>query len=292
MNSLTRILSIALVIETVLLIWLLFNSNSKSQDNKQLTENILTVTNEKDAVKAELQNMLDQYESLKSNNKGLNEKLEQEQEKIKVLLTQLSTIKRSDIAKIKELERETETLRSIMKSYIKQIDSLNTRNKILVSENKEITHKYESEKQEKDELITLKDSLTVKVKQASILEASGVSLLALTAKGNETSRTKRLAKFKTCFTIEDNMVTKQGTKTVYIRIAGPDNMILRNKESGFFMFEGKEIAYSSKREFEYNGKDVEICMYWINDIEQPEGDFSMDIFVDGYNIGTKNISLK
>lgn len=291
-NNLSKILLFVVLIETALVIWLVYDRSMQSKDNKQLTENLMEVSDEKDAVKMELQNMLDQYESLKTNNKSLNEKLEKEQEKIKGLMEKLDKVKRSDLWKIKELEKETETLRGIMRSYIKQIDSLNTKNKILTSENKEIKEKFELEKEEKNMLLEEKDSLTKKVKLAETLETSGVSLLALNKRGKETTKIKKLEKFKTCFTIEDNLLTKKGVKTVYLRLAGPDNMILRNEESGFFMYEGKEIAYSSKKEINYNGKDTEVCMYWINNMEQPEGDYSMDIFIDGKNIGTKNIVLK
>lgn len=291
-NNLSKILLFVVLIETALVIWLVYDRSMQSKDNKQLTENLMEVSDEKDAVKKELQNMLDQYESLKTNNKSLNEKLEKEQEKIKELMEKLDKVKRSDSWKIKELGKETETLRSIMRSYIKQIDSLNTKNKILTSENKEIKEKFELEKEEKNMLLVEKDSLTKKVKLAETLETSGVSLLALNKRGKKTTKIKKLEKFKTCFTIEDNLLTKKGVKTVYLRLAGPDNMILRNEESGFFMYEGKEIAYSSKKEISYDGKDTEVCMYWINNMEQPEGDYSMDIFIDGKNIGTKNIVLK
>ena len=40
---------------------------------------------------------------------------------------------------IRQYKKEIKTMREIMKSYIVQIDSLNTRNKILVAENSEIT---------------------------------------------------------------------------------------------------------------------------------------------------------
>lgn len=292
MNYLSKALLFIVIIETALVVWLVYDRGQQSKDNKQLTENLIQVTDEKDEVRMELQNMLDQYESLKTNNKSLNEKLEKEQEKIKELMEKLEKVKRSDSWRIRELEKETETLRGIMRSYIKQIDSLNTKNKILTTQNKEITEKFELEKEEKELLLVEKDSLAKKVKQAEMLETSGISLLALNKRGKETSKIKKLEKFKTCFTIEDNMLTKKGTKTVYLRIAGPDNMILRNEESGFFMYQGKEIAYSSKKEIEYNGQDLEVCMYWFNNMEQPEGDYSMDIFVDGNNVGTKNISLK
>jgi len=292
MNTLTKTLLFIIIIETATLLWFAYDRTVQSIDNKQLTENLEKEIDEKDAVQLELQNMLEQYESIKTNNQTLNQKLEKEQERIIELMTKLKSVKRNELYKIKELQKEAETLRNIMKSYVKQIDSLNTRNKILINTNRDITQRYELEKDEKNNLIVQRDSLTNKVKQAAILETSGINILALNKKGKETSKAKKLTKFKACFTLEDNIIARRGTKNVYIRIAGPDNMILRNDESGFFMFNGKEIAYSAKRVILYNGDDMNVCMYWLNNLEQPGGNYSLDIFVDGYNIGKKTIKLK
>ena len=53
-------------------------------------------------------------------------------------LFKLLSINASNIQLIKKYKSEISTMREIMKSYIVQIDSLNTRNKILVAENTEI----------------------------------------------------------------------------------------------------------------------------------------------------------
>ena len=59
-------------------------------------------------------------------------------QKQKNKIVQLLSVNASNVQLIKKYKSEITTMREIMKSYIVQIDSLNTRNKMLVSENTEI----------------------------------------------------------------------------------------------------------------------------------------------------------
>lgn len=92
------------------------------------------LTDEKDSLVNELSNLMFQYDTLKTNNVSLNAKLEAEQNKIKSLLT----IQTSNAQKIRLYKKELATLRKVMKSYIVQIDSLNTKNIQLTTENIEV----------------------------------------------------------------------------------------------------------------------------------------------------------
>lgn len=62
-------------------------------------------------------------------NDSLIEKLEAEQIKVQRLYEELKTVKKTSAARIAELRKELETLRGIMRTYVAQIDSLNTANK-------------------------------------------------------------------------------------------------------------------------------------------------------------------
>ena len=65
-------------------------------------------------------------------------------------------------------------MREIMKSYIVQIDSLNTRNKILVSENTEIRQQMTQVRNTNTELSKVKDELSSKVEVASVIQAKNI----------------------------------------------------------------------------------------------------------------------
>ena len=120
--------SIILAGALIFLVFLYFNQ----KNNMIEMETILT--QEKDSLATELRHMVNAYDTLKSNNDTLNAGLEKERARIVKLLS----INASNAQLIKRYKSEITTMREIMKSYIVQIDSLNTRNKVLVAENSEI----------------------------------------------------------------------------------------------------------------------------------------------------------
>ncbi len=65
-----------------------------------------------------------------------------------------------------------------------------------------------------------------------------------------------------------------------------------NKDSKLFMFEGKEIAYSSKRNVNYKGKDLDVCVFWKAENLQASGKYNVTIYADGKEIGEKIFNLK
>lgn len=291
-NNISKVLLAALILETALIIWLVVERNKQIETNIKLTTNLQEATNEKAEVENELQNMLVQYEELKTSNDAINKQLEDEQEKIKELLKELKNVKRSDKIKIKQLERETETLRSIMRSYIKQIDSLNTKNKLLTARNLKMQKKYSEEVAEKEEVIYQRDSLNQKVEMAAVLKSYNINITPLNKRGKNTKRARKMKKIKVCFTLQENVVAMKGKKDVFIRVSGPDNAILTNKDSKTFLFEEKEIVYSSKRKITYDGEAKDVCIYWSAEDEQVKGKYNVTIYADGNNIGEKLFELK
>ena len=94
------------------------------QKNK-MVEMETVLTQEKDSLANELRLMVHGYDTLKTNNDTLNANLEREKKRI----VQLLSINASNVQLIRKYKSEITTMREIMKSYIVQIDSLNTRNK-------------------------------------------------------------------------------------------------------------------------------------------------------------------
>ncbi len=289
MNSTSKILLVIVILMTLAIGWLIYD---KLNDQEIMNNEIVQIKSEKAVIEGELETMYKQYNSLKTNNEELNEKLDAEKEKITETLEQLRRVKRTDYAKIKQLQEETETLKTIMKDYLKHIDKLNSENKILVYKNKEIMQNYEDEIARTETLTYVTDSLSSQVKTAKELKAKNISIEPLNNRNKITNRVSKLKKIKICFTIDDNVLARKGSRNVFIRIAGPDGIILLSNESGMFNYQGKEIAYSSKRDLSYNGKKTDACVFWTSDTEQAPGKYSVDVFMDGSQIGDKNFNLK
>jgi hypothetical protein len=247
---------------------------------------------QKAKVTKDLQSLLAQYEDLKTNNKKINGEIEEEKEKIKTLINQIRSLKYTNSLEIKKYEQQLDVMRSIMRSYIVQIDSLNTRNQILKDENFKVKTDIKKEKNINEELSNKNNDLSKQVDLASSLKSINIVASALNEKGKVVTRVKKTEKIQVCFTLSENQIAKKGSRYVYIRIARPDELVLNESEENLFNFEGKEIVYSAKREVDYEGKNTDICIFWSNKQELPAGIYSVDIFTDGKQVGTSTFTLK
>jgi len=292
MNSTSKILIFIVILETAAIGWLVWDKFNQAEKNSIVSKELVQSKSEKAVITEELETMYRQYDNLKTNNQELNDQLEIEKEKIEETLKQLKSVKRNNYAKIKQLQEQTKTLKTIMKDFVKQIDKLNVENARLNTENASITQNYNDEIARTDSLTQEKDSLSNQVKKAKELKAENITIETLNKRDNSTSRARKLKKVKICFTIDDNVLAKQGNRNAYVRIAGPDGIILMSKDSGMFDYQGKEIAYSSKRQLSYEGNKTDVCLFWTANTVQAAGKYEVDIYMDGSKIGHQFFTLK
>jgi cell division protein FtsL len=247
----------------------------------------------KEELEDEYNDLSIQYEGykLQINNDTLVAQLETEQLKVQRLQEELRTVKASNARRINELKKELETLRTIMRGYVVQIDSLDRLNKQLTQENRQVHAKYQEATQSVSQLTQEKEQLIETVQIASKLDAGNIAVRGITDKNKTTDRIKRMDQIEVSFTINKNITAQPGEKTVYIRIQTPDDNLLVKSPNNLFPFENKQIAYSAKRSIEYTGEETPMSIYWkIEEFLQP-GVYRVDIFADGNIIGQKTFQL-
>jgi hypothetical protein len=264
---------------------------------QQRKENDVIVTqlnNEKDSIKTELTQMLVNYDSLKTNNEEVNQHLMITQNEIKNLLVEVEQVKKASYTEVSGYKDKVNTLRGIMKDLYNQIDSLNVRNKILFAENVQVKQKYTDEKSKNEVLVKEKEELVQTVKKAQILEAVDLKVTGLTPRDKETDRVAKTQKIMVSFSISKNLTADRGPKNIYIRIMRPDQLLLVSNEGDLFRFEDLQIPCSAKREVNYEGMELPVNIYWDNTGHEPfkPGIYTVDVFADGYNIGTTKYLFK
>jgi uncharacterized protein HemX len=276
------ILAITLVLSLGILIYLYFHQKS------EMVEMETVLTEEKDSLANELSNMIYQYDTLKTSNAMLNAKLETEQNKIKSLLA----IQASNAQKIQLYKKELATLRQVMKSYIVQIDSLNTKNIQLTTENIEVRKKLQEAEKTNIELAQVKEELSSKVEIASVIMAKNILATPINSRGREKNKIEKVDKIRVCFTLRENPIVEAGKKDVYMRIARPDELILADSTDNLFEFEDELIIYSAIRTVEYLNQDVDMCIYWNNNGDLIPGNYTVYLYLEGHNIGSTTFLLK
>lgn len=274
-----------LVIVIGILLWML---NEQKLQTEQKIKEVIQTTKEKESVKAELQVLYSQYDSLKTDNDSMNVKLVFEQEKIKKLINDIS----NNRAQIRSYKKELGTLREVMKNYVYQIDSLNTSNSELRAENEEFKKENARIQRIKKQLEEEKTQLEETVEMASSLVAKNIAIEIQRKRGRKTKFADRVQKIEVCFQLLENAVAKPGKKEVFIRIARPDELILAHSEEDLFTFEGKEIVFSAMREIEYNQQNTDACIYYDVVDELIPGTYNVDLFAEGKLIGTSVFTLK
>lgn len=284
-------LIITIVVLAVVVAGVSFFAIHQMQQNKEMTQ---LYEIEKMEMENEYSTFATQYDELQIqiNNDSLREKLESEKLKTQRLLEELRQVKTSNAAEIMRLKKELKTVRAVLRTYVIQIDSLNKINAALQEENKEVKSKYSAATRQISSLAKEKESLNEKVTLASQLDATNIVTEPLNKRNREAKRAKDVKKLAISFTIVKNITAKTGNKTIYVRIAKPDNEVLSKSDSNTFAYEDRNISYSIKKMIEYTGEEKSVTVYW--DVEEfmPSGTYNVYIFADGNMIGQNSFNLK
>ena len=232
------------------------------------------------------------YESLSTNNKALNDSLEVEKEKVGQLIERLQKTEATNRAKIRQYEQELGTLRSIMKGYIRQIDSLNTLNVSLRNEATAARREAQESKRQYEDLRETTEQLSAKASAGAVVKGRGFNLVAINESNKTTDRSSRARKLRTCLSLIENSIAERGYRTIYIRIKGPDDILMTDDSGKVFTSGGEQMIYSASREVDYQGEEVEICVYFATSQGFEKGKYTVEIYTDETKLGTAETILK
>ncbi|PSK84531.1 MULTISPECIES: hypothetical protein [Prolixibacter] len=283
-NIIVIVLAVLLVVVGVLFFF-------QRRNNQQMVQQLNV---EKDSIQAELSRMVVSYDSLHTENDTLSTHIDMARTRVQNLLTEIEQLKKASYSQISNYRDEVNTLRGIMRNYIVQIDSLNTRNKILMAENKQVKQQYTEVQTQNKQLEEQKKKLQQKVSLAAQLDALNLTATGINRKGNDTPKSRKIEKIKVSFTLSKNVTAKRGSKNIYVRIQRPDQLLLVKSKDNVFKFEDLKIPYSAMRTVEYEGAQLPVNIYWDNTDEPQlmDGTYTVDVFADGFNIGTTTFEVK
>ena len=282
-NLIIIMLSVVLVI-VVVIFFVQHNENKK----------ILQALNvEKESIQTELNTMMTNYDSIHTTNETLQVELEGAQTKVKDLLLEVGQVKKVSYDEIARYRQEVTTLRDIMKNYIVQVDSLNRRNEKLMAENVLVKEEFAQSESKNVQLEKEKERLQEKVKMAAQLEAVELVAIGVNARGKEAESARRAEQIKISFVLSKNVTAPRGNKMIYVRIQKPNQVLFQKSASDLFEFEDLKIPYSAKREVTYEGNTLPVNIFWDNQgAEFMPGEYTIDLFADGNNIGTTKLLMK
>ena len=261
--------------------------------NKEGAQQLQTEMTAKELLISDLEELRVQYDTLRSDNDTLNYQLSVEREKIDGLMERIKNTEATNRARIREYERELGTLRDVMRNYVVQIDSLNTLNQQLRAQTALARSEVQEERKKYETLVQKTDDLQDKVIKGAAIKIRDVNVIALNANDREVPRAGRTAKIRTCFTLVENVLAERGFHRLYIRIKGPDGILITHSNNNVFAVNGEQYIYSEMREVDYQGDDLEVCIFYgrAND-SFTKGVYNVEIYNDGAIVGNGQLLLK
>lgn len=282
MKTLAIVLGVVAAALLITLIVMLVQKNALVKDLNIDKENL---TNELIALQGD-------YEALSTNNQALSDSLDVEKEKVGQLIERLQKTEATNRAKIRQYEKELGTLRSIMKGYIHQIDSLNTLNTSLRREASAARKEAQESKQQYEDLRTTTDELSRIASAGAVVKGRGFNMVALNDSNKATDRSSRTRKFRACLSLIENSIAERGWRTVYIRVKGPDDILMTDDGGKIFTCNGEQMVFSESREVDYQGEEVEICIYFASSAGFEKGRYTVDFYTTETKLGSAEMILK
>lgn len=199
-----------------------------------------------------------------------------------------------------KIKKKLSRLQVVAQKYVLQMDSLYTVNSELTEENIQIKEEIKIERRKNAQLEGIKDELSGKVDEASVVGTYNITADPVRAKsgGKEsvTDKVRRTDRIRVCFTVAENAIAEPGKKTIYVRIAQPDKEILIKGRGDEYTFEhqGEILQYSIKKEFDYENEAIDFCIHWNRreTVELQPGIYHVDIYESDHNIGSSSFELK
>jgi hypothetical protein len=250
------------------------------------------LTIEKDDLTAQMVELQNDYANLSTANDTLNAELMLEREKVAQLLERVQKTEATNKAKLLKYERELGTLRSIMRGYIKQIDSLNTLNNEVRVAAAEAKKQAKESKTKYEDLKTTTEELGKQVELGAIIKGRGMAVVGVNGNGKETDRSSRVVKLKACLNLVENSIAPKGPKMVYLRVKGPDGILMTQNPMQMFTVAGEEMIYSASREVDYQGSEVEVCIYFEYGEQFVKGVYNVEAYTTEAKLGSADLLLK
>lgn len=283
-----------LAITNAVTFWMYLQEKNDVAQTIVLKEQVIV---ERDNVQNELLQLQKDYGSLKTNDVALQADIDAKKAEIEELLANAEKHK-GDPYIIAKLKKETETLRQIMRGYVRTIDSLGTLNKTLIIEKDNVLKDLATEKGKITNLNKEKEDLSATIQKGSILScfnvtAKGVKFKSGGKKEIETSKASRTQKIKVSFSLGENKIAKSGEKTVYVRIVTPDGKeMAKNYDDNYrFTFNKSGGYFAGKETLNYANIEISGVTYCEGQGELVPGNYIIEITCDGAIIGNTTLRL-
>ena len=264
-------------------------ADSLRSENDRLE--LASLTSEVDRLNAEFSQYEDRELVIK--NDSLIQQYNEAKNRVNSLIKELDREKKSNNAnreKIKQLEAEITTLKGIAKHYLEEIKRLNEENEGLRQELNTEKGRNETLARENESVSRSNAELTQTVQLAKKLNITSLSLQSYNKTGKTEKNITKAKKLGVSFTVTPNNTAAPGMKIFYVRIISPEGSLLGSGPS--FSYDGASLAATASRQMEYDNQELPVSVYWDVNTTLTAGDYTVEVFADGYRLGSGRFNMK
>ncbi len=140
--------------------------------------------------------------------------------------------------------------------------------------------------------------LSEKVSQAAALRAESINVYAISTKGKESDggvyKSKKVDKIRITFYLQENAITTQEAKVIFLRIIDPTGQTIADMStgSGSFTYKNKEVTYTAKQRIAYNNTHQSVEFVYSRGQAYREGRHIIELYAEGFKIGDGFFEVK
>lgn len=210
---------------------------------------------------------------------------------------ELKSVRKRNGKTIQELKDRVEGYEELLKLKDQEIEKLKSVNQELFTENRSLKTKQNVLSDSINRLEKNKNELASKVAIASQLKAENIGVMAVSGKGKEREspfRNRQIEKLKIEFNIAENKVAPIEGKKILVRIIDENGKPIFDvaKGSGTFMLDGREEFFTSSQEILFDNTKQKLTYLYEKGSEYTPGNYTVEIFTDGYKMGTATFTVK
>lgn len=279
-------------------IYLFVNRNKVAEERDLAQTKYSSSDSSRRAVEGEYNSALARLDELVSKNAEMDSLISDRNGEVAQLRKQIDAIvkdKNASAADLGKAKRLIATLNGKVKTYEERIAELE-------GENTRLTESNTTLAREKDSTATENVGLSQKVKLGAVLHASNIRMVPIDLRRGgkkevETGKAKRTDVLRITFDIDENRIAESGRKEIFLRIYGPEGNVLSNAAYGSGVTttaDGQQLNYTLLKQIslQQNQPVKDVIVDWNQDSNYKKGNYNIELYNDGYKIGSGTVTLK
>ena len=259
------------------------NGQSLEERNQELVQLLGEADITKDSLDTELNLTLGQYQdvlselsSLRQENQGLIEDLENKKIQIRRLIS-----RPSDPRALLEAKAEIERLKKDLLLYRIQVDTISRNRDLLAEKYEKTTNQYDQVKKEIEKTQEEKNELENRLKSAK-LRASSIQVSPLRLKRGQkvpTTKASKVEEIKFQLTVLGGDLIEKGEKELSLRLIGVNGEVL-GAENDEALIDSDQLV-SMQETFDYEGENATVTFNFSQKADYNKGQHIVEVLSDG-----------